>query len=217
MIKVVLADDHQSFIEGIESILKNHKEEIKVIRTVNHGMGVIDILKEHRVDVVVLDISMPGMEKEDWIAARAILESYPKVKLLILTMHLNGKYIKELIDLGIQGYIVKNRSTREVVEAIKKINSGKQYFSEGVSDAFLEENYKTDQIAKLHITPREKEILLVLTQDASPAKLMGDKMNITEGTINVHKRNLRKKLGVKSDKELMKYAHDHLKDELGLK
>jgi len=216
MIRIVLADDHQSFIEGIESILKNYENEIKVVRTVNHGMGVIDTLKVHEVDIAILDISMPGMEKDGWIAAKSIREQFPEVKLLILTMHLDGKYIKELIDIGIQGYIVKNRSTREIVEAIKKIYGGGVHYSEGVGEVHIHEITKRKKVSLLHLTISEKDLLRFLFENPLSSKETADKLSKSKYTIDTHKKNIMRKLGVKSSTEMMKYVHDNLLEVLGL-
>lgn len=216
MIKVILADDHQSFIEGIESILENSGEEIEVVRTVNHGMAVVDFLKNNQADIAILDITMPGMEKEDWIAAKTIKELFPDVKTLILTMHLDGKFIRELIEVGIHGYIVKNRSTREIVQAIKKLYNNETYFSEGVAEAHITELTKKEKTTQLHLTKSEKKILKFLYENPLSAKEAADQLNISKFTLDTHKKNIMRKLNVKSTAEMMKYVRDHLLEVLGL-
>ena len=206
MIRIILADDHQSFIDGIESNIINHQDNIKVVKTINHGQAVLEVLEKEKVDVAVLDISMKGMQYDNWITAREIKEKHPTVEVLILTMHLNGKFIKELMDIGIRGYVVKNRSAREVVKAIQLIHAGKTHFSEGVSDAYITEQARQEELDKIHLTPREREILEILAVENLTAKEIAAKLFIEKSTVDTHKQNLMRKIGVNSDKALVKFA-----------
>lgn len=210
MIRIILADDHQSFIDGIESNIINHLDKIDVVRTVNHGNAVLEVLEKQAVDVAVLDIGMKGMQYDNWTTARQIKENYPSTEILILTMHLDGKFIKELIDIGIRGYVVKNRSAREVVKAIQQIHAGKTYFSDGVSDAYITEQTRQEELDKIHLTPREKEILEILAVDNLTAKEIAARLFIEKSTVDTHKKNLMRKIGVNSDKALVKYALENL-------
>jgi DNA-binding NarL/FixJ family response regulator len=210
MIRVAIADDHQIVIEGLELILQDHSDEIEVVGTANDGMGLMGILGENSVDVIILDISMPG--NEDGATLRLIREKNRNAKVLILTMHRDAKNISKMLQLGAKGYLLKNRSGKEAVSAIRALHNGGTYFSADVKDAMMASQMKQDQEVEttpvsqpVKITPTEGKVLELLAEDLS-GKLIAAELNVSPKTIETHKKNLMEKIGAKSEKGLVRFA-----------
>ncbi len=203
-IRIIIADDHKMFIQGLNSLLKKHTH-IQVIGEAANGEEAIQLLETNEVDIAVLDIDMPDMNGVT--AAKIILEKFPKVKILILTMHDEGTFIKELIDMGVLGYILKNRGKEEFVEALETIANGDEYLKGEVLGNYIATN-KIPEPKLVHITKRELQVLQLLAEDNS-SKEIAVKLKIGTTTVETYRRNLIDKIGVKSSLGLVKYAIDN--------
>lgn len=210
MIRVAIADDHQIVIEGLELILQDHSDEIEVVGTASDGIGILQIVGSQTIDVVILDIGMPG--NEDGTTLRLIREKNKRAKVLILTMHRDAKNISKMLQLGAKGYLLKNRSGKEVVDAIKALHEGKNYFSTDVKDAMMlsqmpqEESVDPpEDTAPVKITPAEGKVLELLADDLL-GKEIAQMLNVSPKTIETHKKNLMEKIGAKSEKGLVRFA-----------
>ena len=205
MINVLLADDHQIVIEGLEHILRE-KEDIRVIGTANDGNQVLKILeKEKEVDIAILDIEMPGINGVE--LSKIIKKEYPGIKIVILSMYNQKKFILELMNLGISGYILKNKSKEQLIHAIHQVQSGSVYFGLEVLNA-MSQKIDSPPEEKTQLTIREKEILACIGEGMA-TKEISSQLNINETTVNTHKRNLLNKLDVPNDKHLVRYAIKH--------
>ena len=118
MIKVLLADDHQIVLDGLSSLFEE-EEDIEKVQEVTDGELVLKFLESHEVDVLVLDIEMPRLDGIE--TARKIKSQYPDVKILVLTMYNSTQFIKQLIQIGVNGYILKNRGKEELIKGIRKV------------------------------------------------------------------------------------------------
>src|SRR5687768_12821978 len=132
MIKVIIADDHKIFAEGL-TLLLEQEEGISIVGSVSHGKSLLGVLANQEADVVLLDINMPEMNGIE--AAKEIVHRFPSIKLLILTMYDSVEMITQILKSGASGYLVKNSSRDEIIAAIRDVASGKPYFSEEVSRA----------------------------------------------------------------------------------
>ncbi len=204
MIKLILADDHKLFREGVRSILEN-VDEIQIVDEVDNGRALINSLRVKQTDMVILDISMPGISGIE--ACRLIHKAYPCLKILILSMHGEESFVRSAIEAGASGYLPKEIDHTELIEAILTINKGGSYFSKDISSKLISSFLTKD---KQHLTPREKEII-VLVCDGLSNKEIADKLSISVRTVDCHKNNILQKLGLKSSVDLVKYA---LKNEL---
>jgi DNA-binding NarL/FixJ family response regulator len=204
MIKLILADDHKLFREGVRSILEN-VDEIKIVDEVDDGRALISSLRTNQADLIVLDISMPGLSGIE--ACRMIHKEYPCIKVLILSMHSEESFVRSAIEAGASGYLPKEIDHNELVEAIQTLYNGGNYFSKDISSKLISSYLTKD---KQHLTPREKEII-VLVCDGLSNKEIADKLSISVRTVDCHKNNILQKLGLKSSIDLVKYA---LKNEL---
>lgn len=209
MIKVAIVDDHQIVIDGLESILQDHSDEIKVVDTFNNGSDLLNRIRRNGLDLAILDISMPnGMDGLETL--KAIKADYPETKVLMLTMHKDTTKIKTALQHGADGYLLKNHSGKELVNAIKKINNGEQYYSQDVRDTFFEAQRSKaisdkQPLQPIKITPKEAEVLALLADDM-PTKLIAEELKISDKTVEAHKKNLKEKIGAHTEKGLVRFA-----------
>lgn len=203
-IKVMLADDHQVVLDGLTALI-NATKDIEVIEVAHNGFHALKVLEAHAVEVAVLDIKMPVMDGLK--ATKEIKAKYPETKVLVLTMYNNERFIKEIIGSGASGYILKNKSGNQLVEAIRAVYHGEEYFTQAVTDTLIEGLRKKKKGAtyQAKLTTREKEVLQLIVEGNSSREI-SEKLFIATTTVETHRRNLIEKLGVKGTKGLIKYA-----------
>ena len=203
-IKVLLVDDHQIILDGIKSLLEN-TSDIQVVATANDGSEALKLLKLLSVDIVLMDIDMPGLNGID--ATRQINVTFKDVKVIMLTMHSESAIIKNLIEIGASGYIIKNSTQEELLEAIYKVAKGEKYFSSEVTMSLLnpeKEKSKTSGI-QIDFTQREIEIIQLLA-DGLTNKEIADKLFISHRTVDTHRTNIMKKVDVNNVAGLISFA-----------
>jgi DNA-binding NarL/FixJ family response regulator len=201
-IKVLLVDDHQIILDGIKSLLDN-TPGINVVATANDGKEAINTLGILTVDVVLMDIDMPNLNGID--ATQQIQRKFNEVKVIMLTMHSESTMIKQLIDIGASGYLLKNSNKEELLDAIQKVAKGEKYFSPEVTISLL--NKKEDKTKKstIDFTKRELDVIKLLA-DGFTNKEIGDKLFISHRTVDTHRTNIMKKIGVNNVASLISYA-----------
>ncbi len=206
-IKILITDDHQIIIDGLKSLLSDEKD-LQVIGEASNGKEAIEFLKLLKADVVLMDIDMPVLNGIE--ATKKIKSEFDDVRVIILTMHNESGLIKTLVAAGADGYILKNSDQSELLEAIRKVASGNQYFSSDVTLSLLNKNssqlkqFQTDsKIAEL--TSREIEILKMIAEGNSN-KEIGEILFISHRTVDTHRTNLMKKLDVNNIAGLIRYA-----------
>lgn len=202
--KIIIADDHTMFLEGITSLL-NNVSEIEIVGKAVNGKEVLLLLEKTKTDIIVLDISMPEMDGIE--VTKIIKKKYSNLKILILSTHSNSQMIAKLIRIGIDGYLLKNAEKDELLYAIQKINLGETYFSKEVAIIHneYETNLKQNLATTTELSNREKEILILIAKQYTAAEI-AEKTFISLNTVNTHKRNLLSKLNVKNAAGLVKYA-----------
>lgn len=202
-IKIILVDDHQMFRDGVKSVLCDEKN-IDVIGEVGSGNDLFGLLKSKKPDLIITDISMPdtsGLE-----IAKYVSENYPDIKILILSMHSNEEFITKALNIGANGYLPKDTSMAELLEAIHTIYKGENYFNKEISDTILKSlRNKPHENNGKSLTNREKEIIKLVV-DGLTNKEIADKLCISVRTVDSHKNNIMQKLNLKSSIELVKYA-----------
>lgn len=203
-IKLIIADDHTMFLQGIISLIE-HESSIKIIGKAVNGIEVLNILKIQNADMVLLDISMPEMDGIE--LSKILKKEYPFLKIIIVSTHSNAKIISRLIRIGVNGYLLKNAEKSELLDAIYTVADGKKYFSKDVEDQYLSNNQKIEkQISNLtELSSREKEILVLIAHEYNTAEI-AEKTFISLNTVNTHRRNLLSKLNAKNTAGLVKYA-----------
>lgn len=203
-IKLIIADDHTMFLQGIISLIE-HESSIKIVGKAVNGIEVLNILKIQNADMVLLDISMPEMDGIE--LSKILKKEYPFLKIIIVSTHSNAKIISRLIRIGVNGYLLKNAEKAELLDAIYTVADGKKYFSKDVEDQYLSNNQKIEkQISNLtELSSREKEILVLIAHEYNTAEI-AEKTFISLNTVNTHRRNLLSKLNAKNTAGLVKYA-----------
>lgn len=211
-IKVFLADDHQILIDGVYAVLKNY-QKFEIVGFALDGEILLDKIYNQNIDILVMDINMP---KKDGIE---VLKEFEKrgfpCKVIILSSYDSIKLIKEVLKLGVSGYLSKECAGENIVEAIETVARGKEYFSENIRENMLlaftknsaldivEFNNNIDTIHLL--TDREIEVLKLIAQEYSTKEIASD-LSISNSTVETHRKNLMKKLQVKSTVGLVKFA-----------
>ncbi|HNW68996.1 MAG TPA: response regulator transcription factor [Bacteroidales bacterium] len=206
-IKIVLADDHQIFRDGIKALLSD-EQHIEVIAEASNGEELLSLLKVVKPDVLVLDISMPRISGIE--LAKTISEAYPEIRILILSMHKNNDFVINAMINGAKGYLPKDTSRKELLDAINTIYHGDEYLGKLISTNILKsyigrthsgnESFKDEQL-----TLREKDIIRLVGQGLAN-KEIADRLFISIRTVDSHKNHIMNKLKIKSTAELIIYG-----------
>lgn len=206
-IKIIIADDHTMFLQGIVSLLEN-EENITILGKAENGKTVFRIIENTLPDIILLDIRMPEMDGIE--VTKLLKQKFPFIKILIVSTHSNIQMIAKLIRMGVDGYLLKNAEKQELLHAINTIQNGETYFCKEVEEKNDENNSKikseTQQITEL--SSREKEILILIAQEFTGNEI-AEKTFISLNTVNTHRRNLISKLNVKNTAGLVKYALEY--------
>jgi DNA-binding NarL/FixJ family response regulator len=205
-IRVMIADDHKIFRDGIKSILEKEKD-MEVVEEASKGSEVIEKVGNAAIDVIVLDIDMGNPNGIE--IAEIIGKEYPEVNILILSMMGLHDFIIQALEKGAIGFILKNAGKDELLTAIRTVAKGDSYFSKEVSAILIEHLNKPratrKRIADIPLSARELEVLkLIVQEDSNPE--IAEKLFISIRTVDTHRRNLLEKLGVKNTAGLVKYA-----------
>jgi len=201
-ISVMLVDDHPMVQGGLMACLAYY-DDINIVGSVNDGDEVLNKAKELQPNVIMMDISMPKMNGID--ATEIISEQLPDTRVLIFSMHDNPEFVRNAIEAGASGYILKDTSSEEVYFAIKSVAKGNTHFSSSISKMLLENPMKAD---KDKLTTREQVILSYVASGLS-SKAVARKLDISFRTVDVHRRNIKAKLKIDNLAELVRYAVNH--------
>lgn len=201
VVSVVIVDDHPMVAEGIQSVLESF-DDIEVKATLTNGREAVGFLKNNTVDVVLMDLNMPDLS--GLTATEMILESKPDTHILILTMHDSPEYISTALNHGARGYVLKDVPTDEIKTAIDTVMSGERYLCTGAKGS-LEPNDSDDREP---LTSREQTVLLQLAQGKSN-KEVAIELNISVRTVETHRKNIKRKLGISSTAGLTRYAIEY--------
>ncbi len=204
MIRVFIVDDHPVVIEGIHSLLMNEKD-IEWVGQAMNATSCLGFFVNNTADVVLMDISMPGM---DGVELCAIMkEKYPGIFTLGLSTFNQGLYIKKMMENGASGYILKNSPKEELINAIHTVYDGGIYFS-GEAGQALAEYQKSSRTELPVLTPREKEILELIAEGYTNPQI-AEKIFLSQFTVDSHRKNLLAKLNVKNTASLIRLAVEH--------
>jgi DNA-binding NarL/FixJ family response regulator len=205
--KILIADDHAMIRDGIKTLLKQNRDYVVAGEAVN-GNEAVEKYKILSPDLVILDISMPGLNGME--AAREILEDDPAARIIMLSMYDDEDYISQCIEYGVKGFVVKNESGGELDYAIKSVLDGRNYFSNRVQEVIVKKytsaaTRRRQKEPEVKLTSREMEIIKLIS-DGLTSQQMADKLFISPRTVETHRANLMKKVGVKNAIELVKKA-----------
>jgi len=200
LIKVMIVDDHPMVAEGIQSILESY-DDINVVGCLPNGRAAIGSVAELDPDVILMDLNMP--EIGGLSATEILLERQPDTRIVILSMHDNPEYISSALSHGAMGYILKDVPTDEIKLAIDTVMRGERYLCTGAQGSL-----EPKDAARESLTEREQTILLQLAQGKSN-KEVALTLDISVRTVETHRKNIKRKLGISSTAGLTRYAMEH--------
>lgn len=196
MIRLVIAEDHNSLIDGIKLFLE-YEEDIQFVGYANNGQELCALVKLKRPDVVITDIRMPVM---DGITATVeILKAQPEIKVIAFTMFDQDEAVQQMLKAGAKGYILKNSSLKELLFAIRTVHLGNTYYDPGIVTS--ESSGKT----KGPLSKRQVEILKLIAQGKTNQEI-ADQLFIGKTTVETHRKNMIRILNLKGAGELLRYA-----------
>jgi DNA-binding NarL/FixJ family response regulator len=205
----LVADDHEIVRKGLRSILEE-QPGWEVTAEACDGREAVDKVRSLRPDVSVVDVGMPGLNGLE--ATRQMLRNDPETKVLILTMHESDPLIREVLDAGARGYLLKSDASRDLVSAIDAIRRNKTYFTARVAqmvlDGYLDKKPRTPTEAELptsRLTPRQREIVQLLAEGKS-SKEVAVALGLSVKTAETHRANIMRRLNCHSVSELVRYA-----------
>jgi len=202
--KILIADDHQLFIDGIKLIVRNAKN-FNVVAEALNGTEAFKIIGEQDIDVLLTDINMPEMDGIE--LTRIVKDQYPNIKVLVLTMHNDLEIINEILQVEADGYILKNTGKKELIAALEKIVDNGTYYSNEVLVTLMQEG-KRERIIHDNtksLTEREVEILKLIVQEYSSVQI-GEHLFISKNTVDTHRKNILQKTGIRTIVGLIKFA-----------
>jgi two-component system, NarL family, response regulator NreC len=203
-IRVVLADDHVLVRQGLRSLLE--REKFQVVAEASDGQEVARLSESFHPDIAVIDISMPILNGID--AVRELRRSCPKTKAVLLTQYEEDQYIREALEAGVKGYVLKNQVASDLVHAIQQVSQGHFYLSPGVSRAVVEAyRSKADSPAD-PLTARERQVLQLIAEGKS-TKDAASLLGISVKTAESHRMRLMQKLDIHQIANLVRYAVRH--------
>jgi DNA-binding NarL/FixJ family response regulator len=202
-IKVLIADDHPSMVRGVKDLLST-RPHIQIVGEALDGNEVVAKTTSLVPDIVIMDISMPGMNGLE--ATLRIREKMPQTKIIIHTMYGEREYVAEFLESGASGYVLKNNSPEELLQAIDIVFAGGAYFSPSVSQIIIEEYKGLKPAYPDGLTQHEVNVILLITQETFGNKQAAEKLKIEVSTMKKHRENIYKKTGCHTLAELMQYA-----------
>lgn len=213
VIRVIIADDHLLFTDGLKQVLSESKEfDFDVVGVATSGQELMRLVKINKPHIVFLDLNMPG---KDGLAALEEIRGWNKeIKVVVVTMYSDTKIVKSALKLGCRGYILKMHGKHELFAAIESILAGETYVGKGIDFSNQgipkkeDVRYGDSFIRKHKLTKRELEILRLISQALSN-KQIGKELFISDQTVSVHRKNIMRKLGVSNTAGLIKAAYDN--------
>lgn len=204
-IKIVIADDHQMLIDGIQSLLKE-VDNIEIAGCANNGNDALQLVEKNNPDILLSDINMPGMGGLE--LARTLKQKHNRVKIISLSMYADAAVVSDMLQAGISGYVLKNTGKEELVAAINKVFSGGVYYSAEISEMMMRNLSGKKEEGTSVLTAREIEIVKLIGIEMTNAQI-GEKLFISERTVETHRKNIFRKTNTKTVVGLLKYAYEH--------
>lgn len=204
-IKIIISDDHQLFRDGIANLLAS-SPEIEIVAQAENGLEAIEKAKNFKPDVVIMDLTLPIINGVE--ATRILHKELPKTRVLVLSMHAEKNYIKEALEAGASGYLFKDCTYDQLIEAINSVCQGKNYLSGKITEVLIHDYLNKDSEIQNNgqdLSERESEILKLVAEGKSTREI-SEKLFISIKTVGTHKQHIFEKLNFKSISDLIKYA-----------
>lgn len=202
-IKVVLADDHQLFRDGMKAMLQT-SEEIDVVGEAASSSVLLTVLAAQPADIVLLDISMPQMSGINLLPM--IKERFPAVKCIMLTMHEDVQYVLRSLKQGADGYLLKEADAEELRMALREVYAGKKYFKNKISDLIVA-NLSGNSSPETLLSEREIQVVRLVAEGKITKEIAGQ-LHVSTRTVETHRSRIMKKLGVANTAEMIRMAYE---------
>jgi DNA-binding NarL/FixJ family response regulator len=203
---IVLADDHHIVRKGLRTLLEA-EGEFAVIGEEADGLKVVELVERLRPDVLLLDVQMPGLNGLE--ITRQIVQRALKSRVIILSMHANETFVRDALRYGARGYLLKDANPSEMVEAVREVSAGRRYLSRALSERAIDTYVEKAQAAPVDaydtLTTREREVLQLAAESSSASEIAA-RLGISPRTVETHRENLMRKLGLQSQTDLIRYA-----------
>ena len=205
-LRILLVDDHQLFRNGLHSLLEQ-QEGFDIVGEAKDGREAIQMVEKRRPNVLIMDASMPGMNGIE--ATRQIKEDFPEVKVLVVSMHEDRRFVVAALEAGADGYLVKDCAWEEFIQAVHAVQANYSYLCPQVAgfvaDAYRKPQHSSVTVGLLPLTGREREILQLLAEGQTTEKI-ATLLHISNKTVHTHRNHIMKKLHIDNLADLTKYA-----------
>ncbi|GAB1450029.1 response regulator transcription factor [Draconibacterium sp.] len=201
--KILIVDDHAIVLDGLKSLLSKF-EGIEIAGVASNGEEGLKQLAQTKAELVITDLNMPGMDGLEFI--KTVRNDFPPTKIIVLSLHDEPHFIRNIMKQRVQGYILKNDASSELVEAVERILDGKTFFSSKINQALMEQ-LNEPNCEKL-LTERELEIIKLIAKEFSN-KQIADQLFISERTVETHRKNIFRKTNSNNIVGLIKYAYNN--------
>jgi len=203
-LRLLLVDDHKIMREGLRTLVARYPE-MTVVGEAGDGASAVQLASELSPDIVIMDISMPGLNGIE--ATRRIRANEPRIRVVALSMHADRRFVLETLKAGASGYLLKDCAFEEIASALRSVAGGGMYLSARITDLVVREYMSSQKPdgGPQALTPREREVLQLVAEGQS-TKDIAYKLAISVKTVETHRQQLMEKLGIHSVAELTKYA-----------
>lgn len=205
-LRVLLADDHVVLREGLAALI-NSQADMEVVAQATDGRAAVQQALEYQPDVVVMDLSMPGMRGPQ--AAAQMIQAYPNMRIVALTRHSEQGYVRQMLQAGARGYVLKNAAAAELIDAIRTVAAGKIYLDASLSDRVVQNYVRTQaepgEAAASELSAREADVVR-LTALGYSNKEIASQLGISVKTVDTYKMRAMEKLDLRSRAALVRYA-----------
>lgn len=204
---IILADDHQVIREALRLLLET-QADLQVVGETGDGLTAMQLTEQHRPDVLIVDMMMPGLSGLE--VARRTKRVSPVTKVIVLSMYDTESYVVESLQAGVAGYVLKQSSSQELVFAIRQALAGNLYLSPSLNERAIQAYVQRSQDSRVEepfdtLTDREREVFQLAADGLSNPQI-AEKLSLSVRTVEMHRGNLMKKMGLKTQTDLVKYA-----------
>ena len=200
-VRVLIADDHEMFRQGLRVLLE--EEGFQFVAEASNGREAVQLCQQHHPEVAILDITMPLLN--GIFAAREIIKSNPRTKVVLLTQHTEDQMVLESLRAGVTGYVLKTRATSELVHALRAVCRGEMYLTQSISRTVVQAFLTKDSLPERPLSDRERQVLQ-LVAEGKTNKEVASLLGISVNTAESHRTNLMEKLDIHDTAGLVRYA-----------
>jgi len=200
-VRVLIADDHEMFRQGLRVLLE--EEGFQFVAEACDGRQAVQLCQQHHPEVAILDVGMPVLN--GIYAAREIIKSNPRTRVVLLTQHTEDQMVLESLRAGVTGYVLKTRATSELVQALRDVCRGEMYLTQSISHTVVQAFLRKDELPERPLSDRERQVLQ-LVAEGKTTKEIATVLGISVNTAESHRTNLMEKLDIHDTAGLVRYA-----------